>query len=216
MPATKHSTREAWLRELTERFRPWFAEAGFELLEQIATSCSWPTRGATASKRRVLGQAFSSSSSAAGIHETVVSPALDDPLEVAAVLLHELVHHAAGIAAGHGPKFRRCALAIGLVGPMRSTRLGDDLKERVNAILRELGPYPHARLLPKPHRTQSTRMLKVECEACGCIARMTRRWLEAVGAPTCACGHQMTVSPISPKGSRGLAPNEAAQSKGQT
>ena len=40
-------------------------------------------------------------------------------------------------------------------------------------------------------KKQTTRMLKVTCAACGCIARMARQWLDEVGAPTCACGGDM-------------------------
>jgi len=34
-------------------------------------------------------------------------------------------------------------------------------------------------------------MPKVTCEECGCAVRMTRKWLEEAGAPTCGCGGEM-------------------------
>lgn len=34
-------------------------------------------------------------------------------------------------------------------------------------------------------------MLKVTCKECGCAVRMTRKWLDEVGAPTCGCGGGM-------------------------
>ena len=180
-------TREAWLERLTEVLRPVFGEAGYELPGSIRVSCSWPTNGATASRRRVLGQAFASSCSADGAHETFISPVLDEPVRVAEVLVHELVHHAVGTKAGHGAIFRRCALAVGLVGPMRSTSMGASLRDRVNALLATVGCYPHAKVSVAPVRKQSTRMLKLECPSCGCLVRMTRRWLVSVGPPKCGC-----------------------------
>jgi hypothetical protein len=33
-------------------------------------------------------------------------------------------------------------------------------------------------------------LLKVTCE-CGCVVRMTRKWLDEVGPPTCGCGTAM-------------------------
>lgn len=36
-----------------------------------------------------------------------------------------------------------------------------------------------------------SRLLKVECGACGCNVRMTRKWIETAGTPTCGCGNPM-------------------------
>lgn len=34
-------------------------------------------------------------------------------------------------------------------------------------------------------------MHKVVCVECGCICRMTQKWLDECGSPTCACGSAM-------------------------
>src|SRR5262249_48098986 len=121
-----------------------------------------------------------------------LSPCLADPVEVGAVLVHELVHHAVGVEHGHKGPFRKLAVAIGLTGPMRSTSAGPALTERLHAIAKSIGPFPHATLDPVTGRKkQSTRMLRVTCTECGCIVRMTRQWIEEVGTPTCACGGEM-------------------------
>lgn len=36
-------------------------------------------------------------------------------------------------------------------------------------------------------RKQGTRMLKVQCEHCGYVARVTSKWIEAKGPPLCPC-----------------------------
>jgi len=185
-------SREEWLGRLVDALRPTFAELGHPLPERIRVSCGWPSRSALSGKARRIGEAWSHRCSGDGAHETFLSPTLADPVEVGAVLVHELVHHAVGVEAGHKGPFRACALAVGLTGPMRATTAGETLSARLHALAEELGPYPHAALNGGAGvKKQTTRMLKVTCADCGCIVRMTRQWLDDTGAPTCACGGTM-------------------------
>lgn len=184
--------REQWLLKLVDKLRPDFERAGFPLPEKIRASCSWPSKSALAHKKRRIGEAWSADCSGDQHFETFISPTLQDPIQVGATLAHELVHCAVGLKERHGSVFRKCALAIGLEGKMTATTAGPALAERLHALTTKLGPYPHAELKhsnapPK----QTTRMIKVECNDCGCICRMTRKWLEEAGAPTCACGGNM-------------------------
>jgi len=184
--------REEWLGRLVDALRPTFASLGSPLPERIRVSCGWPSRSALSGKAKRIGEAWSHRCSADGSHETFLSPVLADPIDVGAVLVHELVHHAVGVEAGHKGPFRKLALAVGLTGPMRATSAGPALRERLHALAEELGPYPHAALNgAEGRKRQTTRMLKVTCADCGCLARMTRQWLDDVGAPTCACGGTM-------------------------
>jgi hypothetical protein len=187
-PGPAHN-REEWLTRLVQRLRPYFAEKGYRLPAVVRISCGWPS-GGNRGRRRSLGEAWSQKCSEDGAAETFVSPILSDPLEVAGVLVHELVHHAVGTQHGHGPIFRRCALDVGLVGPMRSTHPGSELRARLHALCEELDPYPHAALNAGAAevRKQSTRMLKIQCAQCGCLGRMVRMWLISPGAPFCGCG----------------------------
>lgn len=186
------STREEWLGALVDALRPRFTELGHPLPERIRVSCGWPSTGGTSRNRKTIGQAWSPKCSADGTHETFVSPVLGTAEDVGHVLVHELVHHAVGVAAGHKSPFRKLALAIGLEGKMTATTAGPELTERLHALAERLGPYPHARLDGSADRKkQDTRMLKVTCPGCGCVVRMTRKWLDDAGAPTCACGDAM-------------------------
>lgn len=186
------ATREQWLSALVDALRSTFAELGSPLPERIRVSCGWPSKSALSSKSKRIGEAWSARCSADGAHETFLSPCLADPVEVGAVLVHELVHHAVGVEHGHKGPFARCAKAVGLVGPMRSTSAGPELSGRLHALAESIGPYPHGALLAgNGRKVQTTRMLKVACADCGCIVRMTRQWLDEVGAPTCACGGTM-------------------------
>ena len=196
--------REKWLSTCLERLRPDFERIGFMLPEKIRTSCSWPSKSALAQKKRRIGECWSAECSGDETFETFISPALKDSVEVAATLVHELTHAAVGLEEKHKRRFRECARAMGLEGKMTATTAGESLTARLKEIIKEIGEYPHAALTKSnaPPK-QGTRMLKVECPACGCIVRMTQKWLDDAGAPTCACGEQMIL-----EGDESEAPKE--------
>jgi hypothetical protein len=110
------------------------------------------------------------------------------PAQIAAILAHELVHAAVGIPAGHGKAFKRVALGLGLVGPMRATTPGKRSlpPSRRSSMPPAPSPCPsrHGRESTAP-RKQKTRMLKCECATCGYTVRTARKWLEQAGAPLC-------------------------------
>jgi len=117
---------------------------------------------------------------------------LKDPVEVGSTLIHELSHCAAGLDQGHKGRFRECARKIGLEGKLTETKAGDALTERLKEVISRIGPYPHAELkYSNAPKKQTCRQLKVVCEKCGCICRMSRQAIDEVGCPTCACGGQM-------------------------
>lgn len=193
MDAHAAATREHWLGRFVAAISPDFAELGYPLPARIRVSCGWPSRAGLSTNRQRIGEAWSPVCSADGTHETFLSPVLGDAEAVGHVLVHELVHHAVGVQHGHKGPFRKLALAIGLTGKMTATVAGPRLAERLHALTTKIGPYPHAALTGSNGRKkQTTRMLKVECSACGCTVRMTRKWLDDAGAPVCGCGEQMT------------------------
>ena len=84
--------------------------------------------GFTSSGRRSrnIGECWDNQCSEDRHFEIFIRPDLSEskdlmPMQIAAVLGHELVHAAVGVAAGHGKEFRRVARGIGLVGPMTAT-----------------------------------------------------------------------------------------------
>ena len=183
--------REDWLNEVAKHLEkiclPQLAEKTYRV------SIGFPSTG-RAGKR--IGECWGTASSKDGVNEIFVHPGLDDAAEVVAILAHELCHVVAGCEAGHGPAFRRVATGIGLVGKMTATAAGDALKSRIADILQAVGPLPHAALNAAVQaggkKKQSTRMIKVACPDCGYTVRVTRKWLDAAGAPICpACDEQM-------------------------
>ena len=112
-------------------------------------------------------------------------------MDVAHILAHELVHATLGPGYGHGPVFRKCATAIGLEGPMRSTVASAAFKRAMQPVLNRLGDYGHASLggdakVVGAPKKQAARLLKVVCAwaTCDYTVRITRKWLDA-GAPIC-------------------------------
>ncbi|MCL4853755.1 MAG: hypothetical protein KJZ78_20555, partial [Bryobacteraceae bacterium] len=126
--------REQWLNECIQRLRPEFEQLTHPLPEKIRASCSWPSKSGLAAKKRRIGEAWSSKNSADQSHEVFISPVLKDPIEVAATLIHELVHCAVGVEEGHKGKFPRLAKALGLKGKMTATTASTELKAHLQQL----------------------------------------------------------------------------------
>lgn len=181
-------TREEWLLDLVARMRPMFLNAGYTVPEKLRISCSFPSRQALrGGKRTTMGQCWSPDASKDQTTEVLISPLMEDPLDVAATVAHELLHAALGTEVGHAGPFKRGMKAIGLVGPARSTEAGDKFRDWFRQQP-GLGRYPHAELDARAkEKKQGTRMLKCYCRDCGYTVRTTAKWLE-LGTPLCVCG----------------------------
>ena len=182
-----HATREAWLTAGIELLRPHFEAAGYTVPENVKVTCGWPSKSALSVKRQAIGECWSDDASAGKVFEMFISPTLAEPVGVLATLTHELVHATVGLAAKHRGPFKRCAIAVGLEGKMRSTHAGDKLRAVLDGYATELGEYPHKELrnMTNGQRKQGARLVKAECECCAYTVRVTRKWLDMAGAPLC-------------------------------
>lgn len=191
--STKHETREAWLVAAAETLNDWIAsETDLKPASRIQVSCGWPRRDRGG---QVIGVCHPKQASM-GVNHVFISPTQNDRVCILAVLLHELVHAADDCTHQHKGPFVKAIRALGLEGKPTHTHAGKELKARLSALAKELGPYPHSVLSAGigPDKPQTTRMLKIVCPAtkeCGFIARTTRTQLDKVGLPTCACGRKM-------------------------
>ena len=185
-----YSTREAWLVAAIEQLRPLFEEHGAEI-PAVRVSVGWP--GGRGKKNGVIGQCWHGAAAADGVAQVFVSPVLDDGLRVLDVLAHELIHAIHGPGVGHKGAFAKLAKAIGLEGKMTATVAGETLAGHLGILLSKLGAYPHAALAQGDEgavgpKEQGTRMIKAECpHGTGYKVRMTRQWIDEVGAPICPC-----------------------------
>ena len=185
--ATVHETREAWLIAAAQAMRPMFDAQGAADYPRFRVSCGWP-KGA---RGKTIGQAWHPKDSSDATAELFISPSLDAVGQVLETLMHELVHAVVGNEAGHKGPFRKLAKGLGLEGKMTATVAGEQLAADLLLLTGNLGPYPHAELSKLSVTKQSTRMRKVQCANCDCIIRMTAKWLEEAGVPTCGCGGEM-------------------------
>lgn len=196
--ATSTTTREEWLSDLVTEFRAWFAAAGHELPKVVRVSVGFPSTRGLSEHNRVIGQCWYPEAARDGSTHVFVSPVIGDALRVGDVLLHELCHSIAGQKAGHKAGFKRVAVAMGLTGKMTATEPTEELVKRLNAVVKRLGKYPHAMLDPKrsPVKKQSTRLLKGECSRDGYVIRLTQKWVDELGMPTCPCGRKFKLAEI--------------------
>ena len=179
--------REQWLNKAIDDIHvSLFAPLGESKPDNLKVSCGFPAgRG---SSLKAIGQCWDVKASATDSIEMFISPVLDDAVRVLDVLCHEMVH-AYRPGAGHGPKFRKLALAIGLAGKMTATIAGPELEETLKGISAKLGKYPHGALnIGEGRKKQTTRMIKMTCHSCGFIARASRGAVENSGVPSCGCG----------------------------
>lgn len=175
--------REEWLRDLVDALRDRYQG---ELPETVHVSVGFTSKGMR-SKR--VGECWHGAASSDGAPHVFIHPGISDGVEVAAILVHELVH-ACRPTAKHGPEFKRMAVGLGLEGKMTATVPSDALRVELAELIDGIGPYPHPRLVggqssngPK----QTTRMLKLECAECGYIVRTSSKWIET-GLPMCPDG----------------------------
>ena len=205
MEATQEQmNREKYLNllaiELNNRL---FKQRGYELnLDRVKISCGFPSRGATATKNKTIGQCWDSSLN--GFNEIFIHPELEEITKMGGVLVHELIHAKLdGQNAGHKKPFRDIAVKVGLTGKMTATNPNEELKKLLLEIEKDLGKYPHKELIYINQKKQGTRMLKLICPELHpdlkkgqYILRGSLTTIQDLGLPSCACGQKMEVEQL--------------------
>jgi hypothetical protein len=181
--AETSGNREEWLRDLVDALRDRYDG---ELPETVHVSVGFTSKGMRSTR---VGECWHGIASSDGAPHVFIHPLISDGVDVAAILVHELVH-ACRPTAKHGPAFKQMAIRLGLTGKMTATVPSDELRASLAEVIEDIGPYPHPQLSgggssngPK----QTTRMLKLECPECGYLVRTSSKWLE-VGLPMCPDG----------------------------
>ena len=157
-----HATRDTWFQEATDLLRPLFIAAGASIPAKVRISVTVPTKG------RTLGCNYYGEFLEDGINQIFIEAGESDPVQVLATLVHELIHACLKSSDKHGKAFKRIAIPVGLLGPMRSTTSSPELATVLGAIVKIIGPYPHCPLEASTGRKKQTvRNLKFGCEPCG-------------------------------------------------
>jgi ribosomal protein L37E len=175
--------REEWLNELVAELRPMFAAINAPLPEKIRVTCGFPSQKAR-TLNKAIGEHWAPDASADGFNEILISPVIAEPMEAAAILVHELAH-AATPGCGHKGEFVRVIRALWLEGKATATVAGQEFRENFGPIVEAIGPYPHGALnVGLVRKVQSTRLIKAWCPACGYTIRLTEKWA-SLGLPEC-------------------------------
>lgn len=140
-------TREQWLRAASQEMACWLPEVNEQLNPDHAPAmCGFP--GLRHGKGRAIGACYHPGAmpKAEHLRPIFICPTLDDPRQVLATLLHELVHAALPAKAGHKKRFKDAVFGLGLVGPATATfcEEGSALEARFDVLIERLGPYPHS------------------------------------------------------------------------
>ena len=191
-PLNEHNERALWLRAATDALREDFEASSLPLPDNIRFGFS--TKGKGTQK---TGECWHSPASADGAYEIFIRADQGEPLEILGILVRELVHAALPVEDSHGKRYKAAATKVGLVGKMRAAVPGRLLEARLQQLLEDLGPIPHAALditwsaFDKPKR-QTGRMLKATCaggnndagafEECGYTVRLASKWAREYGA----------------------------------
>ena len=165
-------TREQWLEQavknLTDRV---FKQQHIPVpLDDIKVSVGW-CKGDSANSS-TLGQCFSRAWSSNNKIEIFIAPTTEDPIDVLAILAHEINHAVDDCKSGHRQPFKRRCAAIGLIPEMRKrgchTTPTVELAQELEDMATKLGVYPHAKIVLNPNKKQTTRMKKLQCENSNC------------------------------------------------
>jgi hypothetical protein len=149
-PIARTVFREQWLVNLAVLLRPWFSGKGYEIPLRVRLGV-----GALTASPRTLGVCHAQRDRD-GYQHITISPFIDDPVLVAATLVHELIHAALPAEEVHGARFREAAQALGLEGRLTATAPGPSLRAHLDDLVRRVGPYPHKAPALAPVAVMST------------------------------------------------------------
>jgi hypothetical protein len=182
----KFDTREAWLSAAAEALRPTFMIRAGALIPTVRVGVGSLGRNVV-----IAGVCFKPESAEDGVAQVYINPILGDAVEVLACLSHELIHVAIWEDA-HGSKFKKIFRAMGHDGSALGIGTTDDYAKELSELADELGDYPHSKIKTEKvitptgrektrvvgaPKTQTTRMLKIQCPECSMISRTSDLWL---------------------------------------
>jgi hypothetical protein len=202
-------TDQAWLRAAVDGLRPDFEAIGKTLPATLHCNFGFTSHGAK--KTGISGQYYEGGASTDDVPKLIIRCNTDDVFSILEAVVHQCCHAVVGVTEGHGKAFREVALRLGLEPPMRTSKAGKRLSERLHSLSAELGTFPNSRLnfettgadgkekrVADQPKTQENRQLKVEClvDGCGYCARATAKWLR-IGLPLCPV-HRQPMHPEEP------------------
>jgi hypothetical protein len=139
-------TREHWLRAAWGVLGKMIHDATGAEIPPIQVSVGY---GGKKYERDVLAVCNPRSWAEDGVNQIFISPEISDPVEFLRALLHEGIHAVVDCQDKHGGRFKEIAIKVGFGLPMTSTPASAGLKDELELLAIELGPFPHAALHPQ-------------------------------------------------------------------
>jgi len=127
------------------------------------------------------------------IQMNIATTGKDNSVDVLDTLAHELIHAIDDNKSGHkkGGAFDKMARTIGLEGKLTSTYAGEELKGRLNGIVKTIGKFPLRQVNLEGLRRDTNRNLKVVCHGtendCDHGFNTNRLRIEQMNSRTCLC-----------------------------
>jgi len=178
------ATREEWLSRSLPALKSIILSAGGPDFAAPLISIGFPSRNALSKHKQRIGECWSKRCTDTGQPTIMVSPVIENVVEVLATLLHELVHASVGAECGHRGAFKRVATAAGLVGKMTATAASPTLAQALHDIAESIGSFPHVKLnaqaIEDERKKQKTRMRLYECNKCNQKIRCASDTLSAI------------------------------------
>tara|TARA_R110002012_G_scaffold98434_4_gene236031 strand:+ start:1037 stop:1675 length:639 start_codon:yes stop_codon:yes gene_type:complete len=192
--------RETWLNIMIDKAVPMFDKAGFKISDirgKLKVSCSMMVGQRKSSKFGAIGQHLPTAWNKEQNHEMLISPTLEDGVQVVGVLIHEMCHAIQShlyhdekgrlTVKAHGKEFRKIAIAVGLEGKMTATTESPELKIKIEKWISEIGKYPHSEINLKGRKKQGVRNLKVQCQSCEWSFRTSNKNILLMASTKCLC-----------------------------
>lgn len=124
-----------------------YAALGATIPESIKIACGWSGLGM---EEYVKGATYARNQSVGGMREIFISPAIDDPLEVFGLIVHEATHALLPHNEDHGPVFKMWGTRLGLEGAPEQMLPGVELTATLASLLARADAYPHSAMKPPP------------------------------------------------------------------
>ena len=80
------------------------------------------------------------------------------------ILCHEIIHAIDNNENGHGPVFKKMALAIGLEGKMTATTATKKLTKKLAKVVKKIGEFPEQAINLHGLRQDTNRNIKLQCQ----------------------------------------------------
>jgi len=192
-----HTTREGWLKAAAEALTSQLHAAGVKMPPHWNVSVGFPKRAHKPGG--AIGECWDKNASTGAVYEIFVSPTQADPIEVMAILLHEMIHAAVGLECNHKGPFIKTARKVGLAGKPTATyaKPGTDLHTTLEKLSRDLGHYPHHAMAPKKKPTPKKWFLTKLVSQTEPTYKFTMapRLIEEFGMPVDPWGDAMVAEP---------------------